>query len=315
METKTVPNLDSWKTNTIKGEMMTDYMKKWTIDEEGQDKYFVNNGYLVYRNIFSDDFISQSQEYFFQNLNILTELSKKGKIEYDINGYAASIIEKYINTNLGIDYRENPNIIKIMQSFLGRDLAIFDQDALWINTPTNTDPVLRKGLHTDAWTGTSINTMFSKVFFTDVDEYNGMVVCPGSHLYGLVPVKNRAIDENLMNTSNIIEVNLTNIKAGDVLIWHPLLVHATAGQSDKNTRISVTSRYTSTETEFSSQERSLGYKTLSVSPMNQILRLIGSDTLQPLRTYGGFVGVDRRLEKLYGYSDYKMSKDYKEFIK
>ena len=48
--------------------------------------------------------------------------------------------------------------------------------------------------------------------------------------------------------------------------------------------------------------------------MNQILRLIGNDNLQPLRTYGGYVGVDRRLQKLYGYSDYKIDDQYEKYI-
>ena len=183
------------------------------------------------------------------------------------------------------------------------------------NTPSNKDPVLNKGIHTDAWTGTSVNTLFCKTLFTDVDSYNSMTVCPGSHLYGLTPVKNRSIDENIMNMDHIKEVNLDHLEAGDVLVWHALLLHGTTGQSDKNTRVSVTSRFTSTETGFSSQERSLGYKTISVSPLNQILRLIGSDTLQPLRTYGGYVGIDRRLEKLYGYSSYKVDEDYSKYIK
>ena len=63
----------------------------------------------------------------------------------------------------------------------------------------------------------------------------------------------------------------------------------------------MTARFTSTETEFSSQERALGYSALSVGPMNQIKRLIGNDQLYPLRTYNTYVGTDKRLAKLYSY--------------
>ena len=152
------------------------------------------------------------------NLQKLVKLSKLKEIEYDINGFAAAIIEKYSQSHLYDSHVSNKNLIKIMQKFLGRDIAIFNQDALWINTPTNKDPVLNKGLHSDFWTGTSINTIFSKVFFTDVDNFNSMTVCPGSHLYGSVPVKNRAIDENLMDASKIIEINLYN--QGPIIILH-----------------------------------------------------------------------------------------------
>jgi ectoine hydroxylase-related dioxygenase (phytanoyl-CoA dioxygenase family) len=109
-------------------------------------------------------------------------------------------------------------------------------------------------------------------------------------------------------------VNLDNAKKGDFLIWHPLLVHATTGHSNTNIRVSITSRFSSTETPFSSQERSLGYRPLSVGPMNQIRRLIGNDYLSPFRTYGGYVGIDRRLSDLYGYSNYKAEVDYRKYL-
>ena len=139
-----------------------------------------------------------------------------------------------------------------------------------------------------------------------------MSVSPGSHLLGMVPVRNRAIDPS--SNIKLEDLNLNNLKAGDVIAWHPLLIHKTTGHSDRNMRIAITSRFTSTETPFSSQERSLGYRALSVGPMNQVLRLIGNDLLTPLRTYGGFVGIDRRLQKLYGYSHYETIEDFARFI-
>ena len=89
------------------------------------------------------------------------------------------------------------------------------------------------------------------------------------------------------------------LKKGDVVLWHALTLHQTTGQSDKKTRISVTTRFTSNESEFSSQERALGYKTLTVGPLNQIKRIIGNDQFYPLRTYNTFAGTDKRLSELY----------------
>ena len=183
----------------------------------------------------------------------------------------------------------------LMQGILGPDVAMLGYDALWINAPKDKDPVLLKGIHNDAWSGTSVNTVFAKFFLTDSDRYNGITVYPGSHLQGMLPVRNRAVAVKVKFPAVSIVA-----KAGDLLIWHPLLLHKTTGHSNKNLRISITSRYTSTETAFSSQERALGYRTLSVGPMNQILRLIGNDYLTPLRTYGGKVAIDRRLAHLYG---------------
>ena len=273
---------------------------------------FVQNGYVIYENVHDTKMIKRVFNFVMDRYNILLKLSEAGKFPKDIHGWAVAILDKLIMTELGVQLLESQGLISLMKRYLGPDIAILGQDALWINVPQDKNPVLSKGNHTDAWTGTSINTIFAKTLLTDVDEYNGMSVSPGSHLLGMVPVRNREIDPHAH--VELESVNLTNLKQADVLIWHPLLIHATAGHSDKNIRISITSRYTSQETPFSSQERGLGYRPLSVSPLNQVLRLIGNDYLSPLRTYGGYVGIDRRLAKLYNQSNYEIEMDYSQFI-
>lgn len=277
--------------------------------------FFVRNGYVVLEEIHDKDIVSEISSWIQTRLDRLVAASKDKKIPFDVNGWAVAIVKDFEQTDLYQKFITRRDMLVFLQKILGPDLCIFGQEALWINYPTDTDPVLNKGIHTDAWTGTSINTLFSKYFVTDVDDYNGMTVVPASHLYGLVPCRNRAVDPYAHLDDHLTEINLNTIKAGDVLVWHALLLHATRGHSDKNTRISITSRYSSTESSFSSQERSLGYRPLTVGPLNQILRLIGNDLLSPFRTLGGFVGVDRRLKHLYGFSDYKNDVDYSEWFK
>ena len=62
------------------------------------------------------------------------------------------------------------------------------------------------------------------------------------------------------------------------------------------------------------QEEAIGYRSLSVGPLNQILRLVGSDYLTPFRTLGGFVGIDRRLKDLYDLCPYKNETDYDKYL-
>ena len=254
-------------------------------------RHFVREGYVIYRGAHDMKLIAECCKSFLDYYQSLT----RGKVKADVNGVAVQIMEEFQRFGTYDQLVSQPPILHIMRQYLGPDICLLGYDALWINVPKDVDPVLLKCDHTDAWTGTSVNTIFAKTFFTDVDKYNGMSVCPGSHLQGMLPVRNRRMDADAKFKS----VNLSNIKAGDLLIWHPLLVHATVGHSDKNIRISMTSRYTSTETPFSSQERALGYRTLSVGPMNQILRLVGNDYLTPLRTFGGSVAIDRRMGKIY----------------
>ena len=245
---------------------------------------FVEDGYSIHRGFHDPKLIAECRKY------ILSK--RKGK---DVHENAVEIMESFQRTDLYDAVVTNKKTVRLMQKFFGPDVCILGYDALWINVPKDTNPVLLKGIHSDAWTGTATNTIFSKVFFTDVDEFNGMSVCPGSHLQGMIPVRNRAVDTD----AHFESVNLDQIKAGDVLIWHALLLHSTTGHSDKNVRISMTSRYKSTEGQFSSQERALGYRTLSVGPLNKVNRIIGNDYLTPLRTHGGVVRIDKRMSKIY----------------
>lgn len=248
---------------------------------------FVKDGYVVLESMFRDADIAWCRDF------VLHRFDRKR----DPHEQSVRIMDELAREHAFRNIVAGRKAIDTMRALLGPDIALFNYDALWINVPKDRNPVLLKGQHTDAWTGTSVNTVFAKVFLTDCDRYNGISVCPGSHLQGMIPVRNRAIEPRI--GARFKSVNLAHVKAGDWLLWHPLLVHSTTGHSAKNVRISITSRYTSTETAFSSQERALGYRTLAVGAMNQILRLIGNDYLTPLRTYGGTVAIDKRLKDLY----------------
>ena len=251
---------------------------------------FVRGGYVVYRGVFDRRDVNECYTFVHERFRNW----RYGNKNADPHLISIELMDKLQHREAFRNIVESRQAIAVMRRFLGPDICIFNYDALWINVPKDKNPVLLKGDHVDAWTGTSVNTIFAKVFLTDVDAHNGIAVCPGSHLQGMLPVRNRKLDRVKFK-----RVNLSSIKAGDWLLWHPLLVHATVGHSAKATRISITSRYTSTESAFSSQERALGYRTLSVGPLNQILRLVGNDYLTPLRTYGGTVGIDKRLAALY----------------
>ncbi len=278
-------------------------VKKFRPTDAAAISHFVREGYVAYTGIYAPSLIAACRSFCLDRFHHRLQQSTKRKLAQDVNGWAVEIVEAFAKTDLYDRFITHPKSLALLQRYLGPDLAILGYDALWINVPRDRDPVLLKGIHSDAWTGTSIHTLFAKTFFTDCDAYNGMSVCPGSHLQGMIPVRNRAVDPACDVAFN--SVNLSTMKAGDLLIWHPLLLHSTTGHSDTNIRISLTSRYTSTETPFSSQERALGYRTLSVGPMNQVGRMIGNDLLTPFRTYGGFVGIDRRMGAVYPHSDYK----------
>ena len=281
-------------------------------DIESVVSSFVRDGFVLVRDLVDPGLVFRCNKMIIAAFNELKALAEKSQIESDVHGFAINIMNRFSKT---LEYEaliSSYKLLDLLQTILGPDIGILGFDALWINTPRESNPVLLKNQHVDAWTGTSVNTLFVKFFFTDVDQFNSISVSVGSHLQGLIPVRNRAIDPSF--GAEFEEVNLDIARQGDVLFWHPLLVHSTTGSSKDKTRVSMTSRYKSTETPFSSQERALGFRTLRVSPMLEILRLIGNDYLLPGRTLGGSVRIDRRMTSIYKNGISEPGTDYSEFI-
>ena len=288
-------------------------VRKRTVDDREAVIDFVQQGFVIYEDVFDTDLIAISLEHLMIDYDRLSGLARDGQFPVDVNGWSVAIMDAFARTGLYDQIIHTPKLIEIAKGYVGPDVAWLGHDGLFINVPTDTDPVLLKGQHTDVWTGTGVNTVFAALFFTDVDAYNGLTVCPGSHLQGLRPVRNRAIHPDW--DVPFEQVNLDMVRAGDLVVWHALLIHSTTGHSDKNTRISMTSRFRANDGDMTSQERALGTRALSVGPLNQVLRLVGNDRLTPLRTYGGYVGVDRRMAGLYDCSPYHGGVDYSQYLR
>jgi hypothetical protein len=286
---------------------MSNLTKKYKNNDPKIEDAFVTNGFVIIKDIFEEKTINDLYNFFLSYYKKLRKLNKEKKIPLDFELWSFAIIGLLEKDPIYNKYINSPNLLNLLKIFLGPDICTLGYNSIWINNPSNKNPVINKSAHVDAWTGTSTNTLFFKVFLTDVDKYNGLTVYPKSHLQGMIPVKSRAINTEDYNIK-FDPLNLSNIKKGDAVMWHALLLHATTGQSDKNQRVSMTARFTSTENDFSSQERALGYETLKVGPLNKIKRLIGNDFLYPLRTYGTFAKTDKRLSALYDNTEDSLEK-------
>tara|TARA_B100000787_G_scaffold59050_1_gene43052 strand:+ start:249 stop:1136 length:888 start_codon:yes stop_codon:yes gene_type:complete len=292
----------------------TNFKKKYKYNDPALVEFFVKNGYVIIKDLFDKKTINSLSNFINSKIKQLEKLHKKKKTQRDFELWSFTIIELLEKLEIYQSYISSPKLISTLQKFLGPDLCTLGYNSLWINNPSNNNPVINKTPHTDAWTGTSPNTLFFKVFLTDVDKYNGLTVYPGTNCQGMIPVKSRVINNEDFSL-DFDPINLDNVKKGDAVLWHALTLHATTGQSDKNQRISMTARFTSTETEFSSQERALGYKALSVGPLNQIKRIIGNDQLYPLRTYNTYVGTDKRLAQLYNRQKQQETEKLKKLLR
>jgi len=267
-------------------------MHKFHPEDEAAVKSFVEDGYVVYNDIFDLELIADIREFILSRVPAYRE-------GMDMYAMANGIMDELECSPLYETWVHTANLKKMAQHYVGPDIAWIAYDTIFINLPNDTDPVMTKGWHQDLVTGTGVDTVFAKTFFTDVDAYNGMSVIPGSHLQGLQPVRNRKPQIDLLQ-NGYKAVNLDTCKAGDVMVWHSLTMHATTGHSPTNTRISISSRFKSTEGPMTSQERALGYRSLGVGPLNHVKRYIGNDYLMPFRTMGGAVKIDKHLTNIYG---------------
>ena len=155
---------------------------------------FVKNGYLVFSNVFDNNLIDECRIYFEDKYNELLKAHNKNLIPLDIQGWGNAILDKFSTTKLYDQLMYSNRLHYILEKIIGPDIAVLNYDHLWINSPSNKDPVLKKDIHTDTWTGTSVDTIISNIYFTDADEYNGLTVFPGTHLHGMTPVLNRKPD-------------------------------------------------------------------------------------------------------------------------
>ena len=285
--------------------MTKNLLRKFSFNSKKDDylPFFIQNGYLVFKNIFSKKYSNSLLKFILSKKKIIEKKYKS----VDTEQMCVSIVDLLEKNKLYEEFCFNTKLQNILIDLLGQELCLFNFPHMWINKPNNKNPVLVKTPHVDAWTGTSTNSLFAVYMVTKSDEYNSISVYPGSHLLGLVPTKNRTINNE---DFNIEFKNSTNLKLdkGDLIIWHSLLLHKTTGQSKSNERISITLRYSSTETPFSSQERSLGYRCINTGPLNTIKRYIGNDQLYPFRLYGGYPGIEQRLKKIYKFGNYKKTK-------
>ena len=126
-----------------------------------------------------------------------------------------------------------------------------------------------------------------------------MIFYPGSHLLGLLPSRNRNLDPSIK--INIDPYYLNNIKFGDIILFHPFILHGTAISDSKKVkfRMAMGDRFKSLNKKFTSQEISLGYKVVTLGPINHITRIIGNDYGSPFRVLGGPAKINEALHDLY----------------
>ena len=261
-------------------------------------KFFIKNGFVVYHNIYEKKVLNESKNYL---LKLHSSLKKKYRNNSKFNAWkwADYISEKFDNSDCSKKLYKSERLLYIIRKFLGPDIGMLNKKCLYIIDPKLKNYSTKLNPHVDAWQGNSIDTIQLNTYYTNADRFNSMLFYPGSHLLGLLPSKNRNLDPSV--NIDIKPYYLNNIKSGDIVVFHPFILHGTAisNSSKVKFRMAIGDRFKSLNKKFTSQEISLGYKVVSLGPINHITRIIGNDYASPFRVMGGPAKINEALHDLY----------------
>jgi phytanoyl-CoA hydroxylase len=222
--------------------------------------YFIQHGYVVLRNLISttqiDTFLSAYNRikinpwfvYYSQSIHrcIQPELTNAGYIKESMqNATRLAFFTDFVQSFKDCIYSENVAIaltaVDGYESHVSWQNMFFDKSTGTIE-------------HQDSWyldtqpPGALVGAWFA---LEDIQENCGsFFVCPGSHKLGLIDRSDYPVHEDFVRrvqelTSNsVMEKKPMYLRKGDVLLWHPYLIHGAFQCLDESlSRKSFTSHY------------------------------------------------------------------------
>ena len=171
--------------------MNINYNKAFSFQEtlKNEDlKFFVKNGYVVYRNLYDKSKFTEAQKFLFEKYSSLKKKFNSKKSKVDSWKLAAEISESFENSDISTSLYKSGKLLDILKKYIGPDICIFNKKCCYIIDPTFKNYSTKLSPHVDGWVGNSVEMLQVNTFITKADKFNSMVFYPGSHLFGLLPV-------------------------------------------------------------------------------------------------------------------------------
>lgn len=253
-----------------------------TNKKKNDEIFFQNNGYLIKK---INDI--NSYKYLFNRFKkFLLSSDHFSKINFDLNKLHKNLNKKKLNNlrltiikKINEDNKFNQcyyNVAKeTLDLLIGNELAMQKNINLSIQTPKDKNSML--SMHSDIHAGESPFEVVVWIPLTDVRS-NSMSMFIAS------PNDNKKINKTLINSKkNINQIYLKNkkkfkfinIKAGEILVFSPILLHGNVVNNTDFTRISMNCRFKSLLSPynvFSKTHRNIPhfFKPLTIKPMTKI---------------------------------------------
>lgn len=250
---------------------------------------FVENGMVIAKSIFDPEIIKKASdvcliEYHKNKDKYWEKLPPKFQTSLTIG----NLILEEKNSSVYLYLKELPKeklFLDTLECLLGKNISMLNGFALLFNDPDDYSNFTIRDLHQEMWSGSGVNTILTWIPATKIVPENALTVIPKSHLYGFIPNRNRKI----LPTEGIEldqPIALTGFELGDVIFFHSLLLHGTAGNSNfVRLALSYEFKETFEKTTYKEQER--GHTSLRNGPLTRIRKTLANDLYSQFRVYGG----------------------------
>ncbi|HIA64533.1 TPA: hypothetical protein EYN98_00365 [Candidatus Poribacteria bacterium] len=260
------------------------------MDIQSYKEEFYQQGFTVIRNCIPLDLIQDSRSI------IQKRLSKLLEAEFDYNEGITEAIKIYRQLDIqdlihgelrayGVKKKIllQPEILETLIHFIGPDLACQSPGTLLINLPWKTEAMYQKKWHQEVWSGASIKNVYVWTPLSMNQSVGGLDFMEQSHLWGLVPNRNREPTE----LPDKFEVVTPTVAEGDAIVFHPLTMHRTSSNTSSLPRIAIAQAIRNMYHPFSGLEHHLSWQSFHLSPVAKIERALGNPHLTPFRTLDG----------------------------
>ena len=259
---------------------------KWTSADPQFIESFVEFGFVIVKSVFPSDFIEQMYEFvssrYCEYKEDFIKASPDSQVPYI--GITKKLIRELEGDSLYSELTHMPVLLEALERILGPDLSKICATGFFPVDPDDNSSPIFKALHQEVWTGVGPDDVVSWTPLHDTRPEDTLLVVPGSHLFGMLPNRNRKLLP--VEGFEIPEAVPLKMQKGDIVFFHSLLLHGTSGKSE-HIRYALQVNYRNTFTPLTIQQKGYGFENLKQGPMTRIRQILGNDYLTPLRTYGG----------------------------
>ncbi len=280
------------------------------MDLETFKKEFYKNGFVVVENCISLELLDQAKQVFLEGLEEITKKKcglQEGMAEA-LRTYRLSDLQIFTHNKLQVQgIRKKlllqPAVLEKFIHLIGPDLAYNRGGQISVNTKEQGDNLYRKRWHQEMWSGAGLNEVWIWIPLFMQQGLGGMEFIPGSHLWGIIPNRNREPTE-LPPSAQFVEAK---IKEGDAVLFHPLTLHRTLPNPLEMPRVAFGSGVRNFNHRDTGIEPLLSWTPFHYSPYVRIRRALGNPYLTPFRTFGGqLTNADDGKKDLEGLDEFKI---------